>query len=76
MIILWKTFDQEESILLPQILLNKFELSNELLFFLQINELCLEYLCYDPNYNYGDDNDDDDDADAMDTNGMDEDDEL
>ena len=34
MIILWKTFDQEESILLPQILLNKFELSNELLFFL------------------------------------------
>lgn len=40
----------------------------------QINELCLEYLCYDPNYNYGDENEDD--GDAMDTNDIDEDDEL
>lgn len=34
----------------------------------QVIDLCLEFLCYDPNYNYGDEDDDDDDV-SMDTNG-------
>jgi len=35
----------------------------------EITNLCLEFLCYDPNYNYGSDDEDDD----MDVNGADED---
>ncbi|XP_065063149.1 cullin-associated NEDD8-dissociated protein 1-like [Rhopilema esculentum] len=38
----------------------------------QITKLCLDFLCYDPNYNYG--SDDDDDRDGMDVNEGDEDD--
>ena len=32
-----------------------------LICFLQITEICLKYICHDPNYNY------DDDEEAMDT---------
>lgn len=38
-------------------------------FIFQIIEICLNYLCYDPNYNY----DDDDADDSMDTERIDED---
>ena len=40
-----------------------------LIFLPQIVELCLQYICYDPNYNY---EDDDDEEDAMDTEGEEE----
>ena len=38
-----------------------------------IMQLCLEYLCYDPNYNY-DDDDGEDNGDGMDVDDGDEDD--
>ena len=41
-------------------------------FLFQITELCLEYLCYDPNYNYGDDGNDEDDDPMNDNVGDDE----
>ena len=37
---------------------------------MQITELCLEFICFDPNYNYGSDDEDDD---SMDTNDQDDD---
>ncbi|XP_033121634.1 cullin-associated NEDD8-dissociated protein 1-like isoform X2 [Anneissia japonica] len=40
-----------------------------------IIQLCLEYLCYDPNYNYDDADDDEYDENAMDADNADEDDE-
>ena len=40
------------------------------MFYFQITNLCLDFLCYDPNYNYGSD-----DEDSMDVNGGDEDEE-
>lgn len=39
----------------------------------QITTLCLDYLCYDPNYNYGDDEEEDN---SMDTNNFEEDEEI
>lgn len=40
-----------------------------LYFYFQIVKICLNYLCYDPNYNY----DDDDGDDSMDTERIDDD---
>lgn len=40
-------------------------------FMFQIVKICLEYLCYDPNYNYDDDDEADD---SMDTERLDDDD--
>lgn len=37
---------------------------------MQITELCLEFICFDPNYNYGSDDEDDD---SMDTDDQDDD---
>ena len=36
----------------------------------QITELCLEFICFDPNYNYGSD---DEDEDSMDTEDQEDD---
>lgn len=39
--------------------------------YFQITNICLRYLCYDPNYNYDDDDEEDEDV-SMDMDGEDE----
>ena len=38
--------------------LNQTVLTVHLCVILQITELCLDFICYDPNYNYGSDDED------------------
>ena len=49
--------------------ISKFLSSLTVLLIFQITELCLEFICFDPNYNYGSD---DEDENSMDTDDQDD----